>query len=107
MKTFVYILTFVQSLKQKEIEHITITSLCETIDINRTTFYLHYNDIYALLEDVENDFFFQLETFVDQLIKANIASTDITKAVLSFIKENKELLHLFLIKRKDLFLSSC
>ncbi len=36
-------------LKQKELEKITVTELCELADINRSTFYSHYCDIYELL----------------------------------------------------------
>ena len=42
-------------LKEKSIKEITVKELVEEVDINRSTFYLHYTDIYDLLEQTEND----------------------------------------------------
>lgn len=92
---------FLHMLKQKDITQISVTSLCEMVDINRTTFYLHYNDIYDLLEDFENDFLNQIDTFVDTIILSPLTSLEVTKAVLTFIYENKEILSLFLIQKKE------
>ena len=40
-------------LQQKPISSITVTDLCAAADINRSTFYLHYQDVYALLREIE------------------------------------------------------
>ena len=37
-------------MKQKNIKDITVKELCEYADINRGTFYLHYKDIYDMLD---------------------------------------------------------
>lgn len=44
---------FIQLLKQKDLDHITIHDITEAADINRGTFYLHYEDKYDLLEKME------------------------------------------------------
>ena len=43
---------FIHLRKSKSIKDITVKELCELTDLNRGTFYLHYKDIYDLLEDV-------------------------------------------------------
>lgn len=48
-------------LKEKPIQEITVKELCERADINRGTFYLHYHDIYDLLEQIENNILLYLE----------------------------------------------
>lgn len=48
-------------LKTKPINQITVKELCELIDINRGTFYLHYTDVYNLLEVLEQELFHELE----------------------------------------------
>lgn len=48
-------------MKEKSIKDITVKELCETTDINRGTFYLHYKDIYDMLEKVEQELLQQLE----------------------------------------------
>ena len=42
-------------MKQKNIKDITIKELCEYADINRGTFYLHYKDIYDMLDSIEQE----------------------------------------------------
>ncbi|HIZ80515.1 MAG TPA: TetR/AcrR family transcriptional regulator [Candidatus Mediterraneibacter pullistercoris] len=42
-------------LSNKDFEHITITELCCEADISRITFYSHYSDKYALLDEIFDD----------------------------------------------------
>ena len=44
-----------QLMMEKSINEISVKELVEKVDINRSTFYLHYSDIYNLLDEVEND----------------------------------------------------
>ena len=46
---------FVQALEEKEISKITVREICEAVGINRSSFYLHYQDVYALLETLCRD----------------------------------------------------
>lgn len=42
-------------LKEKKIQEITVRELTEMADLNRGTFYLHYKDVYDLLEQTESE----------------------------------------------------
>lgn len=42
-------------MQQKSIKEITVKELVDEIDINRSTFYLHYTDIYQMLQSIENE----------------------------------------------------
>lgn len=42
-------------LQKKSIKEITVKELVEEVDINRSTFYLHYTDIYQMLESIEQE----------------------------------------------------
>lgn len=42
-------------LDKKDLNRITVKELCEYADMNRGTFYLHYLDIYDLMERTEQD----------------------------------------------------
>jgi AcrR family transcriptional regulator len=46
-----------QLLEEKPINEISVKELTELVDVNRGTFYFHYQDIYDLLRDMEQDFF--------------------------------------------------
>ncbi len=47
------------------IESISVKELADLADISRSTFYLHYSDIYDLLDDIENDFFDEFRSVFD------------------------------------------
>ena len=42
-------------LDKEDFEHISITDLCREADISRITFYSHYGDKYALVNEIFND----------------------------------------------------
>ena len=45
----------IEMLGEKDFEHITITELCRAAEISRITFYSHYSDKYALLDEIFDD----------------------------------------------------
>jgi AcrR family transcriptional regulator len=45
----------VELMSEKDVQNITIKELVEKVDINRSTFYLHYTDIYELLKEIEDN----------------------------------------------------
>lgn len=46
---------FIQLRKKKELEQISVKELAELAEINKATFYLHFNDIYNLSDTLENE----------------------------------------------------
>lgn len=48
-------------LKEKRIQDITVREISEKADINRGTFYLHYKDIFDLMEQIEKELLEDLE----------------------------------------------
>lgn len=71
--------SFLELLNKYDISKITVKAICEKSNINRSTFYSHYNDVYDLLTKLEismnkkiisqfhvtdnNDYFFTTEDF--------------------------------------------
>ncbi len=47
----------VELAKTKSISKITVKELTDCVDINRGTFYLHYKDVYDLVESIENELY--------------------------------------------------
>lgn len=47
--------TMIEMMTSTPFEEITITELCKQADISRITFYTHYNDKYALIDDIFQD----------------------------------------------------
>ena len=51
-------------MQTKSIKEITVKELVDEVDINRSTFYLHYTDIYQMLESIEDE----LEGEINQIV---------------------------------------
>ena len=47
--------SFIELMSEKQIKDITVKDLTEHADLNRGTFYLHYLDIYDLLNQLEDE----------------------------------------------------
>ena len=52
-------------LKTKNIKDISVKELTDLADVNRGTFYLHYKDVFDLLEQSENDLLEEFKTTLD------------------------------------------
>ncbi|WP_054654463.1 TetR/AcrR family transcriptional regulator [Lentilactobacillus kisonensis] len=47
-------------LQQEPLAKVTVTQICQEADINRGTFYLHFDNPDNLFEAIENDIFDQI-----------------------------------------------
>ena len=47
--------TLLDMLKKTAFDKITVSELCKIAGINRGTFYLHYCDLWAVLEELEEE----------------------------------------------------
>ena len=77
-------------LKTKKIDDITILDITNQSNIGRSTFYLHYHDIYGLLEDLEQDV---LSTYMNNYQTLGLKQSFLT--LCSFIKENQNFVTAF------------
>lgn len=80
-------------LDKKSITKITVTELCQLSQINRSTFYGHYQDIYDLFEQIETDFLnelYQMNAPLD-FSSQNIEQIKFFRDICQFCLENKEL----------------
>lgn len=53
--------TLVDMLEDMDINKITVSSLCKRAEINRSTFYNYYDDIYDLLKKIEDEIFNEIK----------------------------------------------
>ncbi|OCA86612.1 TetR family transcriptional regulator [Pradoshia sp. D12] len=60
-------MSFLQILENKPFEQITIGDITKTAQINRGTFYLHYQDKFDLLDQIEQQLFRDLGNHIDEL----------------------------------------
>ncbi|OIJ09372.1 TetR family transcriptional regulator [Anaerobacillus arseniciselenatis] len=83
--------SFMKRMKEKPLSTITITEVCEAADINRSTFYSHYKDLYDLLYQIEDGI---IEDMNQTLSAYNYTKDDeaiqMTEKLLQYLAENRE-----------------
>ena len=72
---------FLRLLEKKDISYITVKEICETAGVNRSTFYLHYTDIYQMLQKIEED----AMQNITEVMKKYPIDPDNSDSVLQFI----------------------
>ncbi|KHF41650.1 TetR family transcriptional regulator [Halalkalibacter okhensis] len=83
--------SFMKLLKQKPLTNITIKELCELADINRSTFYSHYKDLYDLLYQIEDGIIEDMnQTLSSYNYTKNEEAIQMTEKLLEYIVKNSE-----------------
>lgn len=79
---------------EKRHQKITVSELAERADISKTTFYYHYEDIYAVAEEFENELIDRLpESLAEFGKESSPEAADFRLyacGIISFLKENEE-----------------
>lgn len=78
--------------KEKSINKITVKELTDLIEINRGTFYLHYKDIFDLVESIENSLYDEFNEIIKTVNPKTILETpiDILEKFCVFVSENAD-----------------
>lgn len=78
--------SLLELMKSNAIDKITVKDICELADINRGTFYSHYSEPRALLEQIENDLFNDLKDTLERHLTDAEGLTDSYEMVFEIIK---------------------
>lgn len=80
-------------LQEKSIKKITVRELSERVDINRGTFYLHYKDIYDLVDCLEKELFDEFEHILSKYTITDLYTRphQVFSEVCSFLYANRDL----------------
>lgn len=87
-------------LKEKNIREISVNELCQVAEINRTTFYRHYQTVHDVLLDIEADY----ARLAQGKPLPSTARNDLQKHALylcKFLEEHKAAIKLFLQNSTD------
>lgn len=88
----------IELLEEYPISKITVKKLCETADINRSTFYAHYSDAYDLLQQLEREV---LQELMEHISKHTFTEkteeiVQVLNVMLEYIGENSDLFKVLL-----------
>lgn len=64
--------SFIKLLAKKPINKITVKEVCEMAEINRSTFYAHYSDCFALMEAIEDEILSDFEKALSGIEASNL-----------------------------------
>ena len=89
-------------MQDRPINKITVKELCERADVNRSTFYAYYTDIYDLNRKIVKEFFTMQREFINRTMEILSAKPDITNLsvddfyeitllYMTTVKENRDL----------------
>ena len=78
----------IELMQEKPFRQITIKELCERADLNRTTFYLHYNDQQGVLSDIETELMEKTTHFLSES-NNNYSSIELIEDFLNYIGNNR------------------
>lgn len=83
----------IELMQKEHISKISVKSLCETADVNRSTFYAHFTDQYDLLDCTYQDVITNIKAHLE---KQNVTekypiSFETLKRLLDYVKENADL----------------
>lgn len=92
--------SLVELMQSESIHKISIKQICETADVNRTTFYAHYCDRYELLEDVERETAKGIRAAVDKVAGDNELEKQLER-FFRYIVDNIERFRVLLRDCKD------
>ncbi len=90
--------TFLSLLKKKSLNKITVAEISREANIGRGTFYLHYEDVYALYESIEIEIINHLSDIFNNYFPTtnSINSLKMIDEITHYIEKNKELFKILL-----------
>lgn len=81
-------------MSEKDINDISVTELTELVDINRGTFYLHYEDIYDMLQKIESELFTEFNQILtknfDEKYPGSLSPLGVLQDIFAFLETNRE-----------------
>ncbi|MFV0362959.1 MAG: TetR/AcrR family transcriptional regulator [Suipraeoptans sp.] len=80
--------SFVELLRDKPVNKITVTGICELAQINRATFYKYYTDPFDLLKQIEAELLLELNEFIKHTSSSNLMHS--IKTVLTEIQRSSD-----------------
>lgn len=80
-------------MRKKSIREITVKELVEEVDINRSTFYLHYTDIYNMMSEIEEDLMNDLKQVISDHPEVNLEQENVAyvKEIFGVLEKNRDI----------------
>lgn len=83
----------VELAKTKSINKITVKELTDLVEINRGTFYLHYKDVFELVDSIEEELYHEFDQKLESIHSKHILTNpvDVCEVICDYFYEHKDL----------------
>ncbi len=82
--------SLIELMKEKSIHVISIKEICEGADVNRSTFYRHYDTQYDLYDDIINDISDDILVIYRSCTEESATTTQLLTKIFQYIEDNRE-----------------
>ena len=91
-------------LREKKVQDITVRELTDLADLNRGTFYLHYRDVFDLLEKTENELLDEFYSLMYRHRAQDLSDhlSEMLVDIFNLAKDNSDLVMILLGENGDL-----
>lgn len=90
---------FFEQLKDTPLNKISVKSICDMAEINRTTFYRHYADPFDLMQQIEDEMMTSFQKYVIDFQNKN--TVDAIETMIQAVKQNRELYLILISENAD------
>lgn len=81
-----------QLMKEKPVNEISVREISDMCDLNRGTFYLHYKDVYDMVESLEREIGSEFSQMLSTCeVHTNEDMLEMMKAIFRFIEQNRDI----------------
>ena len=88
--------------EKRAVNKITVKELCERAELNRSTFYAHYNDPKEIINEIENDILASTALHLQKIGEGNSADARVyINSFLKYIKDNDMPIRILLFDGTD------
>lgn len=88
--------SLISLMGEKEFKNISVKDITEQADLNRGTFYLHYEDTYHLLQEIENDVLQDFQDMIHNYSQSFQRQTllPVLNPIIDYISKNAAICHI-------------
>ena len=89
-------------LDEKPLEKITVTEICKVADVNRSTFYTHYEDIRALMLEIEDEVLEHVTVYADGFNDySDKKMLEVFEEFFDYVKENAKIFRVLVVRHDN------
>lgn len=93
--------TLIQLMAENHISKISVKKICEIADVNRSTFYAHYDNQYDLLNQIERETIEDIHAFISKEKSRQVTLRTMLCLILEYAAQNTGMFRILLNERSD------